>query len=181
MKSVAGKNLLIFLTVFNMLLLTACSSVAPQVEAPTLAPVVYVTQFVTQVVATSLPDTPTPIPTFTQSPPPTYAGWDPLAQPIYYPVMGCAASRIHLGDRAYVAYISGIAGLYTSNNVLHSPLKRKPIPGEVVEIVDGPWCSGGAIVWLVNALADEETGYMPEGNGQEYWLLPLQPPTPTPD
>jgi len=45
-------------------------------------------------------------------------------------------------------------------------------PGDVLEIVDGPFCSHGWIVWYVRT-GDGQTGYTPEGDGSNYWLFPV--------
>lgn len=179
MKQKIGNYLLFGVVVMSLLLSSACATTSQNANQPTLEPIVYVTQYVTQVVATSLPATLTPVPTFTSQAPQAYSGWDPLAQPIYYPVMGCSASRLHLGDRAFVAFVSGLAGLYQANDISYAPLIRKPVTGEIVEIIDGPWCSNTSVVWKVLVLSDESEAYMPEGDGTEYWLLPMQPITPT--
>ena len=44
-------------------------------------------------------------------------------------------------------------------------------PGAVLEIVNGPFCSRGWIVWFVR-MADGQVGYTPEGDGNTYWLFP---------
>jgi hypothetical protein len=94
--------------------------------------------------------------------------------------MGCSASRLHVGDRAFVAYISGVAGFYMGKDIYFAPLIRRPLVGEEVEIIGGPFCQTNNLIWKVFSVTDQSEAYMPEGNGQEYWLLPLQPPTPTP-
>lgn len=180
MRKNTGKPLIFGVVLLALLFTSACAGQNPQTALPPVEPVVYVTQFVTQVVATSPPATPTPVPTFTPNAPPTYSGWDPLAQPIYYPVMGCSASRLHVGDRAFVAYISGVAGFYMGKDIYFAPLIRRPLVGEEVEIIGGPFCQTNNLIWKVFSVTDQSEAYMPEGNGQEYWLLPLQPPTPTP-
>ena len=164
-----------------MLVIAACGGSAQETAAPTVEPVVMITQYVTQIVATRIPTTPVPAATSTLAgPPPRSKGWDPLAQPISYPGMGCVASRLHVGDRAFAAYIDNLAGIYQSKDIEDAPLFRKPIAGEELEILDGPWCRNGALVWKTLSKADELVGFTPEGNGQQYWLLPLQPYTPTP-
>jgi hypothetical protein len=180
MKKNAGKSLIFGILLLSLLFTSACTSQAQEAVQTAPAPVVHVTQFVTQVVATSLPATPTPVPTFTSAAPPTYSGWDPLRQPVYYPVMGCVASRLHIGDPAFVAYISGVAGVYMGKDIYFAPLVRRPVAGEMVEIVGGPWCQQDNLIWEVFLKSEGKNGFMPEGNGQEYWLLPLQPYTPTP-
>lgn len=180
MRQKIGNSLLFGLVTLSLLLASACAGEPQTIEQTEVAPVVYVTQYITQVVATSPPATLTPVPTFTPVSPPAFSGWDPLAQPIYYPLIGCHASRLHVGDRAFVAYVSGVAGLYRGKNIYYDPLIRKPVPGEIIEIIDGPWCRQNVLIWQVKVLADETEAFMPEGDGKEYWLLPMQPFTPTP-
>ncbi len=175
-----GKSLVFGLVALTLIFSSACAGEPQPVDETEAPPVVHVTQYITQVVATSPPATLTPVPTFTSAAPPAYSGWDPLAAPIYYPLMGCNASRLYVGDRAFVAYVSGVAGIYMGKNIYYDPLIRKPLAGEIVEIIDGPWCRQNVLIWQVLVLADEREAFMPEGDGKEYWLLPMQPYTPTP-
>ena len=98
-----------------------------------------------------------------------------MSAPIYYPIMGCVASRMHVGERAFVAYGAETNGIHYSQEIGDAPIYRHLYPGEIMEIVDGPYCERGAIVWKVFALADEQVGFVGEGNGDVYWLLPLPP------
>ncbi len=182
MKQKTGKFLTFWLLIIVMIATSACAGDAQDAEKPTLEPIVYVTQYITQVVATSPPATLTPIPTFTKAPaaPSSSTGWDPLSQPIYYPLTGCYASRLYVGNTAFVANISGVAGFYLGKDIFFDPLIRKPTPGEIVEIIDGPWCHRNVLVWKVYSEGDGKTAFMPEGDGKEYWLLPQTPYTATP-
>jgi hypothetical protein len=160
-----------------VLFIPACLSVAPRStqSVQVVYPTVLITQYITQVVAT---------PTITPPPPPTLAanqtpsvvnvGWDPFTVEIYYPVIGCVASRIHEGDIAFVA--NGSVDLLQSKDIGYSPVYRTLEPGEMVDITKGPWCSNGSLIWKV-ATAEGEVGFVPEGNGETYWLLPMPPGT----
>jgi hypothetical protein len=113
-----------------VLFIQACLSVAPRStqSVQVVYPTVLITQYVTQIVAT---------PTITPLAPPTSAanqtpsmvevGWDPFTVQIYYPIVGCVASRIHEGDIAYVA--NGSIDLYQSKDIGYSPAYRKLAPG----------------------------------------------------
>jgi hypothetical protein len=159
------------------LFVPACLSVAPQAtqSVQVVYPTIVITQYVTQVVAT---------PTITPIPPPTSAvkqapstvntGWDPFTVQIYYPLVGCVASRLHEGDVAFVAN-AGV-DLYNTKDTGYSPTYRKLLPGEMVDITKGPWCTNGALVWKVGT-ADGLAGFVPEGDGNTYWLLPMPPGT----
>jgi len=47
-------------------------------------------------------------------------------------------------------------------------------PGEVVEIIDGPGCSNDWVWWKVRK-TDGLMGWTAEGDGSDYWLLPVIP------
>jgi hypothetical protein len=165
------------LVLFLFLILQACvgfSSDEPQ-GVQVVYPTIVITQYVTQVVAT---------PTNTLPPPSTQAvaatqvlnvGWDPFSAPIYYPIIGCVASRLHEDDVAFVAN-AGSEGIHWSKDIGYAPIYRKLIPGELMDIDKGPWCSNGAIIWKV-ITADGYTGFVPEGDGNVYYLLPMPPGT----
>lgn len=92
---------------------------------------------------------------------------------IYYPLSGCAGSQLHLGDSAFVSYNTG-------SNFLRKEPDTNPTdnivgeiePGEVIIIIDGPVCNYGWLLWKVQTTRNE-TGWTPETNGNEFWVLPL--------
>ena len=170
-----------------ILTLTSCAQ-SPDIEAQFEEQVVVITQVATQIIVpTNPPATATPVPTATPST--EYistGGFDPFSAPIYYPLTGCSASRLHVGDTAYVAYSGGLVGLYRTKSLSFEPNLRYPEIFEEAEIVDGPYCNDGWIFWEVaipNSNDDNAlTGWYPEGNGSEYFLLPLViDPIPTMD
>lgn len=170
---ITGLTILIFF-------IAACSG-SPQAAVgtePVGYPTVYVTQFITPVVATSLPGTPTPAPTATPGVSSSTA-WDPFSVPVYYPLIGCSASRLHVEDRAFVASAGGRIGIYTRKNLAFEPTLYIPPAGTELIIIDGPYCNASVIFWQVMTPDEEIQGYMPEGDGNTYWLLPL-PPTVNP-
>jgi len=159
------------------LFVPACLSVAPQATQAVqmVYPTIVITQYITQVVATPT-ITPVPPPTTVskQTPSTVKVGWDPFTVQIYYPVVGCVASRLHVGDVAFVAN-EGV-DLYNTKDTGYSPTYRKLLPGEMVDITKGAWCSNGSLTWKV-ATADGLEGFVAEGNGETYWLLPMPPGT----
>ena len=175
MKMIKPKRL-IFIALLGSITWLAASCGTPQQQAAAsqnLNPTVVIVQYVTQVVATV---TPAP-PTATALPPtaaPIRTGFDPFSVPIYYPLMGCpVASRIHVGDRVFVANNrDGTLGLHYSANVGYAPIFRKLTAGEILDVIDGPYCRTQSLVWEVIA-SDGRLGYVSEGNGEVYWLLPL--------
>jgi len=159
---------------------TACSFSVFQDPTATVAPpvTVIVTQIVTQVIpATMEPEitntpavSPTPSPTLI----PTLAGtYDPYSAPLWYPIENCPASRLHIGDRAYVTIGGGPNGIRFGADVRYDTVIGYAEEGEGMSVLDGPWCYHNWIVWMVKTDGGLE-GFTPEGNGEEYWLLPEQ-------
>jgi hypothetical protein len=166
-------NLWIFIWVMiGVFLISACSQSTPVAGGTTpVAPsTVFVTQVVTQIVAT-LPPTPIP-PTLTLAPMPTSTPlWDAGAEPIYYPLSGCVASRLHKEDTAIVT--TGMqVGLYASQDLPFAPIMRYADPGEILYVRRGPYCANNMIIWQVVTLKEEQLLYIPEGDGKQYWVFP---------
>jgi hypothetical protein len=156
--------------------LYGCAPTGAEPGAPqSLNPTVVVVQYVTQVVATPTPAAATAVPLPTAAPAAQAAqiGFDPFTVPIYYPLKGCSiASRLHVGDRAVVADTrGGTLGLHMTADVGDSPIFRKLVPGEIVDIVGGPFCRTESLVWEVFTV-EQEHGFLSEGNGNSYWVLP---------
>jgi hypothetical protein len=156
----------------------ACRVEAPRIvmeesPTPTSQPTLIITLVVTEIITPTRcrfyqlhptqSNEPTLIPTF-----------DPLAVPIYYPLPDCVASRLHKGDTAMVSYQGGDNAIrYSPDMSLSENIVQYASPGDQLIIRDGPYCSFGWLVWFVETL-DGFLGYTPEGNGESYWLLPVQ-------
>jgi hypothetical protein len=157
-----------------LLVLSACNSPAPaQTQATPV--VLIVTQVVTQVsTATSAP-TATTGPTSTPEPSLTpKATFDPYNVPAYYPLKDCVASRLHVGDTAIVGPGGTTNGIRYGEDLSVDTVFDHAAQGTKLDIVAGPYCSGGWIVWQIR-MPSGTVGYTPEGNGNEYWLLPTAP------
>jgi hypothetical protein len=170
----------IYLVVLVSLLLSslACRIEAPKIilsESPTPTEANYITQVVTEIVtATPAPVTATLAPTNTPQPTltPTF---DPGSAPIYYPLPDCSASRLYIGDKAFVSLEGGPNAIRLSPDVVADDnVITYADPGSILTIVAGPYCDLGYIIWLVET-RDQVRGFTPEGNGNEYWLFPLEP------
>lgn len=165
------------LVVTCLLLVTiACgiSSAQVQTAEPTITPTVIETQIPTETTPpteTSVIESPAvPSPTFVPVVTTTY---DPASVPIYYPLEDCAASRLYVGDKAFVTFEGGPNGIRYGNDLHEDNIIGYAQPGETLEILEGPFCSYGWIVWFVQTEEGLE-GYTPEGSGEKYWLLPHQ-------
>jgi serine/threonine protein kinase len=91
---------------------------------------------------------------------------------LYTPLSDCAPSHLHVGDSAFVSYDGGKNRIRSEPDVSKDNGVGEIQPGEVVRIVDGPVCNYGWILWEVET-SRQETGWTPESDGDEFWLLPL--------
>lgn len=157
----------------------ACRVEAPRIimeesPTPTDPPTLVFTQVVTQII------TPTPAPVLPTVPatagvePTLTPTYDPFSVPIYYPLPDCVASRLYKGDTAMVSFQGGDNAIrYSPDMSLAENIVGYAQPGDRLIIRDGPYCSYGWLVWFVETL-DGVLGYTPEGNGETYWLVPVQ-------
>lgn len=163
-----------------MMVLSAAGCAGSSQPQPQMVyPTVVIVQYVTQVVATVTPAPPTtPVPNKPTEAPAAVAasrpiGYDPFSQPIYYPIKGCqVASRLHVGERVFVANGIGTIGLHMSKDIGGAPIFRHLEPGEVLDVIDGPYCQRLSLVWEVVDITGQK-GFVPEGDGELYWLLPM--------
>lgn len=160
---------------------SACvASSQPPAPASQANPTYYITQYVTQVVATA--PTSTPDPTLTPSPWPTPTlEWDPFSAPVQYPLAGCAGSRVRKGGMAFVAQTNAaITKIFSSPSPEDNPGMRPLVAGEILYVMDGAWCENKMLIWFVYAMSDGMRGFVVEGDGINYYLLPMSPKEPTP-
>ena len=175
----AKKQMIPLILVTLFLVSTACSF--SLFEEPTATPQPPVTVVVTKVITQIVPPTETAIvtdvPVVTLTPSPTVphiaAGtYDPFSDyQIYYPLEDCSASRLHIGDRATVTIGGGPNAIRYGSDTHYDNIIGYAQEGEGMLIVDGPFCYLNWVVWQVSTDGGLE-GFSPEGNGEEYWLLP---------
>lgn len=158
----------------------ACIVAGPPAQPSPAYQTPQVTRIVTQIVIPAPTYTQPPTPTKTPYPTPTLE-WDPFSAPIYFPNVGCAASRLQLGGMAFVALTDANTRLYYDKEPFEDPGIRKLDYGEKMQIIDGPWCFERNLVWKVYMVADKRVGHVIEGDGKVYWILPLSPAEPTPN
>jgi serine/threonine protein kinase len=91
---------------------------------------------------------------------------------LYKPLSNCASSHIHVGDSAFVNYETGKNKIRSEPDASKDNGVGEIQPGEVVLIIDGPVCNYGWTLWEVMTTG-QETGWTPETDGEEFWLLPL--------
>ena len=157
-------SILIFTGVLFILSVACSFSVFSE---PTETPVPPVTQVITQVITEVVPPTQevvtTNTPELTQTPTatiwPTLAGtYDPYSMPIWYPIEGCPASRLHIGDRAYVTYGGGPNAIRFGADIHYDTAVGYAQEGEGMVIVDGPWCYYN---WIVTNIPVHSTALYP--------------------
>jgi hypothetical protein len=91
---------------------------------------------------------------------------------VYSPIQGCAVSQLHIGDSAFVSYEGGKNRIRSEPDTSKDNGIAEIQPGEVVRIIGGPECNFGWILWEVETTS-HETGWTPETDGDEFWLLPI--------
>jgi len=167
------QKITIILVVILSLIISACNQTTT--ATPVIEKTILITQIYTEVVYTATPEpTLTPMPTQSPTPLPTSTPtFDPYSAPIYYPLENCVASRLHVGDLAVVSPGGGPNGIRYGMDLYYDTIVAYAEPGQQLNIVGGPYCSHGWIVWLVQTM-NGVIGYTPEGNGIEYWLLPTK-------
>lgn len=175
--------LIVIIVLFGVIIVLSlnrerATPVPPTAEA-NLEPTIWITQVVTQIVATAPSPTPTQIPTPTPWPTATLE-WDPFSQPFYYPLSGCAASRLKKGEMAFVGSLAGNPRISLSDQVFADPGIRNLVMGEYLHIVSNPVCERQTLIWQARAVSDNTVGYVKEGDGVTYWLFPASPAIPTP-
>jgi serine/threonine protein kinase len=113
---------------------------------------------------------PTPLNTSTSIPTNT-----PKPDPgTYYPIPGCAASRLHIGE--WVKIEAGIDYVTIRSFPDTSPSDNRigRLEGNTIaEIIGGPECSYGWILWKVQT-EGSLVGWIPESDGKEFWLRKTQ-------
>ena len=81
-------------------------------------------------------------------------------------------SDLHVGDRAYISYETALpTRIRTQPNLYRSSILGLIIPGEAVEILEGPACADRAVWWKVRSLRKNLQGWVQEGDEEGNWLI----------
>jgi hypothetical protein len=103
------------------------------------------------------------------------ATWTPTplyGRELYYPIEDCAPSRLHVGDYATITYGGGrnairyTPDVHSTNNIIGYAEQ-----GELMQILDGPQCSWGWLLWNV-VTQNNVTGWTPESDGISTFMRP---------
>ena len=154
---------------------------AGQVDAPVILTVTpanteEVMIIITATSESSLTPMPTNVPAATNSPVPTTAptlSLTPKAPSTWSACPGTFLSQLHVGDNAMVSKDPPLP-----NNVRAQADKTSKFlfaiqPGEVVQITSGPGCSNNWVWWQIKT-QDGRSGWTAEGDGTDYWLVPVK-------
>jgi hypothetical protein len=90
----------------------------------------------------------------------------------WMPCPGIYASRLHVGDQAFVSYNPPLANRVRTQPNAASTVLGYIQPGEKIEIIGGPVCSNDWIWWQIRSISNNLTGWTAEGDKQNYWLVP---------
>ena len=114
--------------------------------------------------------TPFPVQTSTleNSPTPLSA----TSVPTYFPLEGCSASHLHIGDQGYITLGTGYNAIRDSPDLHPHNVIGKAEEGEMVNILDGPVCYLDTwVVWKVQS-AGGVVGWTPETDGKTFFIIP---------
>lgn len=89
------------------------------------------------------------------------------------PCKGTYPSILKVGDRAYVNYEPPQANRVRSKPDKSGDVIGRIEPGEQMEVIAGPKCANGWVWWKVEP-DNGVIGWTAEGDGKQYWLLPLR-------
>jgi hypothetical protein len=90
----------------------------------------------------------------------------------YYPIAGCAASRIHVGDRVGLTAGTSYATVRSYPDTHPSDNRIGRInQGETADVIGGPECNYGWLLWEIRKTTDGLTGWAPETDGVDFWLV----------
>ena len=162
-------------------ILAGAGSELTQTPAITLLPTSTTLAALIQPSETPSPATETPIPTqtptstMTVTAPPTTG--PPSPTPAEGPWEACTntyLSRLHVGDLAFVALDPPLANRVRERPNTTSSILGNIEPGEEIEILGGPACNTRWVWWEVRSLTTDLQGWTAEGDGEDYWLVPLE-------
>lgn len=130
--------------------------------------------------ATHTPEPTHPPPTWTMTwtltptrPPATPTDTPTKEQGDWNPCPNTYASRLHVGDLAYVSYYPPLKNNVRSDSNLSASVVGTLEPGEEMKIIDGPRCANNMVWWKISSLDKNLVGWTSEGDVENYWLVPL--------
>jgi hypothetical protein len=161
------------------MVLTACSSLPIPIPDPTVEPTpIPTSDYRPGDIAVTLPPEWTPTATIqpTISGTPTISPTaSPTAYPTWQPCEDAPSSQLLVGSEAEAA-----SDQASPKEVWNQPGRESALvvgvmnPGEDIEILGGPVCMDQMVWWEIESLERDLEGWMPEGDGDSYWIVPSQ-------
>jgi hypothetical protein len=96
----------------------------------------------------------------------------PVVPTPWTPCEGTYETHLFKGGFAFVNPVPPEPNLVRSEPNANSAQTGLIQPNELVEIVDGPQCSGGWVWWQITSKKTDLSGWTAEGDGASYWVLP---------
>jgi len=81
-------------------------------------------------------------------------------------------TRLRLNGFAFLTYDPPIPNRVRIGPGLNFDAKGLVKPGEVMQIISGPICSGESVWWKVVVRITELTGWVAEADSEQYWIEP---------
>lgn len=91
--------------------------------------------------------------------------------PEYYPLEDCAPSHVYIGDMVYIK--EGIPNLFIREDpdvAADDNIIGYMWQGDIAQIIDGPECSWGYIMWKVEKTNNHKIGWISESKGEGFWI-----------
>jgi len=89
---------------------------------------------------------------------------------VYYPLAGCAGSRTRVGDSIFISFDGRWNALREDPDIgADDNIIGRAEEGEVLQVVGGPKCSLGWILWRVETETMKKA-WTPESDGEEFWF-----------
>lgn len=85
---------------------------------------------------------------------------------------GTLPQHVRLGERAQINPANTLPIRLRVSPETQGTVLALLKPGTTVEILDGPACASGYLWWRVHVINTSKQGWVAQGNGTVYWLLP---------
>ena len=96
----------------------------------------------------------------------------PAAPAASMPCEGAYETHLFKGGFAFVNPVPPDPNLVRSEPNASSAQIGLVQPNELMEVTDGPQCSGGWVWWQITSKKTSLSGWTAEGDGASYWVLP---------
>lgn len=92
---------------------------------------------------------------------------------VWEPCYDAPESHLHAGVRAVVKDSLSPVRVRAESST-QAAIAGHIVPGEQIEILEGPACADSAVWWRIRSIQSGLAGWSMEGDAEGAWLLPLQ-------